>query len=213
VGLVGQWAELQETLSTGWGEARIRVELEPSEPAERAAALLGTLQPLLAGSVLTFRVARDGTGPTAEMARRSLGHLDAERIHGRLELVSATTQAVQPRERVVALAESWDGELGRLPADWSDLLGEVELDSSDYLERAALLLAPVNPRRDGDRLALQFRSARSFGYGASPGMVRRCLDRCDDEGMRGSVQILRALSDTRPAQTQGPVWYVGGHTV
>jgi hypothetical protein len=27
------------------------------------------------------------------------------------------------------------------------------------------------------------------------------------------VRILRVLSDTRPVQTQGPVWYVGGHTV
>jgi hypothetical protein len=25
--------------------------------------------------------------------------------------------------------------------------------------------------------------------------------------------VLRALSDTHPAQTQGPVWYIAGHTV
>jgi len=25
--------------------------------------------------------------------------------------------------------------------------------------------------------------------------------------------VLRALSDTRPVQTQGPVWYVGGRSV
>jgi hypothetical protein len=27
------------------------------------------------------------------------------------------------------------------------------------------------------------------------------------------VRVLRALSDTEPVYTQGPVWYVGGKTV
>jgi hypothetical protein len=89
----------------------------------------------------------------------------------------------------------------------------VELDSSDYLQRAVLHLGPLNPRREGRRLALRFRCARSFGYGASPGMVRRCLERCDAEDIRGRVRILRALSDTRPVATQGPVWQVAGRTV
>ena len=34
-----------------------------------------------------------------------------------------------------------------LPSDWSDLLCEIDLTSSDYLQRAALLLAPVNPAK------------------------------------------------------------------
>ncbi len=100
-----------------------------------------------------------------------------------------------------------------MPGDWSDLYGEVELDSSDYLDRAALLLAPVNPARDGNRVAFRFRAARRFGYGVSPEMARRCLERLDAEGTRGTVRVLRALSDTRPVQTQGPVWYVGGKSV
>jgi hypothetical protein len=44
-------------------------------------------------------------------------------------------------------------------------------------------------------------------------MVRRCLERCDAERIRGTVRILRALSDTHPVATQGPVWYVGGRTL
>jgi hypothetical protein len=44
-------------------------------------------------------------------------------------------------------------------------------------------------------------------------MVRRCLERLDREGVRGSVRILHALSDTDPVATQGPVWYVGGRPV
>jgi hypothetical protein len=41
-------------------------------------------------------------------------------------------------------------------------------------------------------------------------MARRCLERLDAEGITGAVRVLRALSDTRPVATQGPVWYVGG---
>jgi hypothetical protein len=44
-------------------------------------------------------------------------------------------------------------------------------------------------------------------------MVSRCLERCDEEGITGEVEILRALSDTFPVGTQGPVWYVGGRSV
>jgi len=44
-------------------------------------------------------------------------------------------------------------------------------------------------------------------------MVRRCLERCDEAGIRGSVRVLRVLSDTRPVQTQGPVWQLSGRTV
>ena len=61
--------------------------------------------------------------------------------------------------------------------------------------------------------ALRFRCARTFGYGAAPGMAGRCLERCDEEGITGEVEILRALSDTYPVATQGPVWYVGGRAV
>ena len=44
-------------------------------------------------------------------------------------------------------------------------------------------------------------------------MVLRCLERCDAEAIRGTVHILRALSDTKPAHTQGPVWQIKGQTV
>jgi RNA polymerase sigma-70 factor (ECF subfamily) len=103
--------------------------------------------------------------------------------------------------------------LAGLPEDWSDLYVELELRSSDHLERAALLLAPVNPARYGGKPGFRFRVARRFGYGASGEMTRRCLERLDQEGIRGSLEILRALSDTDPVATQGPVWYVGGRTV
>jgi hypothetical protein len=71
----------------------------------------------------------------------------------------------------------------------------------------------VNPARYGGVAGFRFRCARRFGYGASAGMTRRCLERLDHEEIRGSVEILRALADTKPVQTQGPVWYLGGRSV
>ena len=112
-----------------------------------------------------------------------------------------------------SVAEAWDVALAALPPDWSDLYAEIELMSTDQLERAALLLAPVNPARYGGKPALRFRVARRYGYGASPEMTRRCLERLDSEGIPGQLRILRVLSETDPVYTQGPVWYVEGKAV
>ena len=85
------------------------------------------------------------------------------------------------------------------------------LDSSDYLERAALLLAPANPLRpDARPTVLWFRAARTLGYGVSAGMARRCLERLDAEGITGRVSVLRVVAEDRPVGTQGPVWRIGG---
>jgi hypothetical protein len=215
VSLGARWEELRDGLPSGWSDAQVRVRLEETAALGRAAALLGPLQPIVAAEgTLAFRVASDGSGPPPETVRRLLDLADRERLHGTIEIVSQSEAPPVPEQRrEPAIAESWDAALATLSTDWSDLLGEVELDSSDYLERAALHLAPVNPRRDGTRLALRFRCARRFGYGASPEMVRRCFERCDEENIRGRVRVLRALSDTRPVQTQGPVWQLAGQTV
>jgi hypothetical protein len=112
-----------------------------------------------------------------------------------------------------SLAATWDAEVAALPPDWSDVYAELELRSTDNLEQGALLAAPINPARVDERPAFRFRCARRFGYGAAPGMVRRCLERLDSADIRGEVHILRALSDTKPWATQGPVWYVDGRPV
>jgi hypothetical protein len=213
VGLVDQWTEIQRRLPEGWGDARLRLTIDDAADADRAAALLAPLNPGRRGRVLTFYTARRGAGPAPELVRRLLRRLDAEGIEGALALVESSEAPVSAPVEQRTLAAAWDAELAALPNDWSDLYAEIELNSSDYLERAALLLAPVNPARVGGKLAFRFRVARSFGYGASPGMARRCMERLDAEGIRGTVRVLRALSDTRPVQTQGPVWYVGGRSV
>jgi hypothetical protein len=74
-------------------------------------------------------------------------------------------------------------------------------------------MSPLNARAAGATPGLRFRAARRFGYGAAPEMVRRCLERCDEDGIRGELRVLRVLCDTDPVRTQGPVWYIGGRTV
>ena len=228
--LLGQWREVRASLPEDWGDARLLLRLDDPGRAERANALLAPLMSGRYGSEVRFTCARVG-GPGEDALRRLLSRLDRERIAGTLELVSATptgeqghattpvrTDAARPvgpesAARWSPLAPEWDEQVAGLPADWSDIYAEVELDSCDYLERGALLLGPVNPARDGDRIAFRFRCARTFGYGAPPAMVRRCLERLDGERITGRLRILRALSDTQPVYTQGPVWYVGGKAV
>jgi hypothetical protein len=214
VALVDQWNEIVGGLPERWGDARLRLTLDEPTRADQAAALLGPAQPYRSGrQELRFFASRGGAAPSADALRRLLQRLDRERIRGRLELVSSEAAAVPAEVERATLAESWAAQLERLPPDWSDVYAEVELVSTDYLERAAVLMAPLNPRRDGGKPAFRFRCARTFGYGASPEMVRRCLERCDAERMRGGARILRVLSDTDPVHTQGPVWHLAGRTV
>ena len=107
------------------------------------------------------------------------------------------------------LSEAWDAALEVLPADWSDLLAELELDSSADVDRGAVLCAPLNPIQSTGRPGFRFRSASSRGYGASAGMVGRCLSRLDENGITGRVRITRVLCDVHPVGTQGAVFTIG----
>jgi hypothetical protein len=162
------------------------------------------------GPAIRFYTARRGAGVGPEAIRRMLRRLDDERIAGTLELVAAGEAPAEPAISRASLAAEWDAALAVLPSDWSDLLCDLELTSTDHIERAALLMAPLNPIQGTGRPGFRFRCAASFGYGASGGMVRRCLARLDEERIPGEVRVLRAQSDTHPVGTQGPVWYVGG---
>ena len=211
--LVHQWREIERALPEGWRDVRLKVAIDDPTRVERASALLGPAAPGRSGSDLFFFAARGGVGVGPEAVRRLLARLDNERIGGRVELLA--TQEAERTETThrETVAESWDAALAALPSDWSDVYGEVEITSSDHLEPTALYLSPVNPARFGGALAFRFRCARVRGYGASPEMVRRCLERLDEHDIRASVRILRALSETHSVATQGPVWYVGGKPV
>ena len=160
-------------------------------------------------TVVQFSVARDGSSLGPDQAKKLLGRVP----RGTLSLSSQQAAAVPVRRSVVSLVDSWDAAVATLPADWSDLYGEIELDSTDFVEPAAVFCIQMNPRRDGTRAAFNFRAARLAGYGVSPQMARRCLERCDENGIRGSVKVLRVLSDTHLVATQGPVWLSHGKTL
>jgi hypothetical protein len=211
--LVEQWRRFGSELPSGWSEARFALTLPRSEQRERAASLLSPASPSRAGDTFRFAVRKAGGGIGPDMLTKLLGKLDAEGIRGTLALLE--TDRREPREEKPneELATAWADALAELPPDWSDLYCELELDSSDYLERAALLLAPINPARVPGRSAFRFRVAQSCGYGASPQMTGRCLERLDGEGVTGRLTILRSLSDTHNVATQGPVWRVAGKAV
>jgi hypothetical protein len=214
MGLVEQWRAVEAALPADWADARLELVVADGRQADRAAALLGPLVPGRSAGRRSGGVARQGAGAAPEALRRLLARLDQERIGGQLELVASNRgAAAEPPKPQPSLAEAWDAAVAPLPEDWSDLYCELRLTSSDDLDRGALLTAPLNPARYGPALGFRFRVARSFGYGASPQMARRCLARLDAEGIPGEVVVLRVLSDTRPVATQGPVWYLGGKVV
>jgi hypothetical protein len=207
-------------LPRDWRQARLELILEEPDEVDRAALILAPATPGRSGSTFTLYVhaGTERLAPTQELVRRVLRRLDEEGIRARVKLVGheAPTPGgagVEPAKRGPGLARAWDDLLRRLPPDWSDLYAELELDSTDFVERGALLLAPVNPARCGGAATLCFRCARTTGYGVAPEMARRCLARLDEEGTTGRVRLLRVLSGTHLAATQGPVWLVGGRSV
>ena len=207
-----QWVRLQGTLESDWAEAQLA--FAPEGPVADAAAVLAPLQPGRAGAELRFHVSRTGSEP--EKVRNLLERLDQKRIWGTLSLVDTTLVTpvpTPPSTRAEALTDAWEAVLAALPPGWSDLLCELEVDSSDHIPRAALLGAPLNPSRSRSAIALQFRVSGKQGYGVSPGMARRCFERMDAEGITGRIVVLHGLSDTENDVTQGPVWRVAGRSV
>jgi hypothetical protein len=213
---VDQWQLIAADLPDDWEEARLAFAVEDPSQFGAAAGVLGPLGAGRSGSELSLQVRNSAvSGP--EFLKNLLRTLDRKRIWGTLRLLDAQTPVAPPAGPPVSqrapLADAWDAAIATLPPTWSDLLCELEVDSSDYLARAALLGAPLNPTRNPDTLALRFRVASSKGYGAPPGMARRCLERMDAEGLTGTVTVLNALSETENVYTQGPVWRVAGRSV
>jgi hypothetical protein len=213
VRLVDDFNRIEHELPGDWADAQLLLEVRDDGRCERAAALLGPANPGRRGNRIRFGTARRGAGLGPDAVRRLLRRLDEEGIAGTVHLLGATEAPEEELRTRPSLHGQWERALLGLPPDWSDLYAEVELTSTDYLERAALMLAPVNPLRSRSAAGLRFRCARTYGYGVSAEMAARCLTRCDEDGITGRVEILRALSDTYPVGTQGPVWYVGGRTV
>jgi hypothetical protein len=211
--LVEQWRRIRSELPEDWGEVKLDVSVAKPELRSRAASLLGPASPGRLGDDLRLSVHRAGGGVGPDQAEKLFRKLDEERIRTTVSLVEVDEREEREEAPRQPLADQWDAEGAGLPADWSDLLCEVQLTSSDHLAGAALRLAPLNPTRVPEHSALRFRVARTFGYGASPEMTRRCFERLDAEGIPGRLIVLHALSDTHNVATQGPVWRVAGKAV
>ena len=205
-----QWKVIGSELPDSWARASLRLELHDRAAADQAAATLGPTGPYrVSPTILQFSVARDGSALGPQGITRLLARIPK----GTLTLSNSQASPRLEEREITSLVEGWDAALAGLPSDWSDLYAEIEFTSSDYIEPAAVLCIQMNPRRDGTRAAFNFRAGRQAGYGVAPGMARRCFERCDEKGIRGSISVLRVLSDTHLVATQGPVWLSGGKTL
>ena len=154
--LVGQWRAIEGELPEGWGEARLSLAVADDRRRPRAAALLGPLTPGRCGDTFRFSAVRHRAGASSAAVVRALARLDDERIGGELSLV-ATRSRPAPVESAAAAgrrAGAWRAELETLPSDWSDAWVEVRFESTDHVEWAALLCAPLNPAAHARRVRL-----------------------------------------------------------
>ena len=162
-----------------------------------------------AGSARALRVRtwHGGGGVSGPQGLRTSSAASTRRASGRsLRLVAvrrprrrpSAGPAEQPAEAdELSLTESWDASRPRCRRTGATSTPSCGFGSTDYLDRAALLCAPLNPTRtDEDGLRVP-RRAPLAGYGASPEMVRRCLERCDAERMRGDGRARCASSRRR----------------
>ncbi len=217
VNLTDRFELIHGRLPRGWTQLPIKLVLADPADADRVATVLSPLSPGRSADGFALRVFAPGQGaPGVSAVRRALAQLDGEAIRGRLLAEEATDPEVRPvdvPEPASAMVTRWDAIATALPPAWSDVLVELELDSSGNIDHAALLLGPVNPLLQSGSKAFHFRVARSFGYGASPGMTRRTFERLDEQGVNGSLKVIRVMSDSQPVATQGPVWRIGGRSV
>src|SRR3954447_23446877 len=140
-----QWVEIERGLPTAWADARLALSVPDAAQAIRATALLASLQPGRSGDTIRFTTARRGAGFGPEHVRKLLRKLDAEKIRGRLTLVSTGEPATEPELSRATFLGEWEAALAVLPTDWSDLYAEIELVSTDWLH-------PRPRRRDRARL-------------------------------------------------------------
>ena len=207
--LVDRWNSVERGLDPRWTDVTLSLAISDDAARSRAAALLGPAGPGVGSKEIRFNVSTQGAGIGPEAARRLLRRIDQERIRGRLELVEV--RGLRPEEEAPArsLAAEWQAALEALPSDWSDVVAELALHSSADTDRAAVLCAPINPSQSTGKPGFRFRCASARGYGASAGMVGRCLERLDEAGITGHVRITRTLSDVHPVGTQGATFSVG----
>ena len=213
---LAEWQAIQERLDPDWDD--VVLSFVPEQGAMNAAAgVLAPLGPGRLGRELRVHVGRGGGG--VDKLENLLGRLDRKRVWGELALLEAHVKPGAARAEAMderqALVAQWDDAVAQLPPGWRDVLAELELDSTDFLAQAALAGSPLNPSRIPGEIALRFRVVAhgAGGYGTSPAMARRCLERMDAVGVTGELRPLQAVSDVDYVATQGPVWRIAGRAV
>ena len=95
--------------------------------------------------------------------------IDREGIKGDLELVTASATPPEPAEFRAEWAPAQAGQddaFAALPVLDRRLARRWSSSRGDFLDRGALLMAPLNPARYGD--AVGFLRVGRYGYGAAP---------------------------------------------
>ena len=202
--LVRQWHELEARLPDGWVDAQAR--LPRCDDRATATARRRCSAPLQAtrSSDASLRSASRATaaGRRPRWPSALLDRVGLEKIAGTIDCVVGVRRAAPAaRRRRAPAAERAAGVVGRRAGDAAGRLERpARRDRArrrrDYLERAALCLSPINPRRDGERaraplpLRAQARLRRVARDGAPlPRALRRdracaarsaCCARCRD---------------------------------
>ena len=134
-----------------------------SEQHERAALLLSPASPGRIGETLCIsRSAGPAAGSVRTSARSCSGSSTRRGSAARWRCSRPSSARSSRSRRARSSRPRGPQAVAELPPDWSDLYCELELDSSDYLDRAALLLAPMNPARVPGRSAFRFRVAQQL---------------------------------------------------
>lgn len=106
----------------------------------------------------------------------------------------------------MALARDFRTTVDDQAHDWSDMLFELRLREELRFDEARLLMAPAQlQRKAGERDLFTFRISRVRGYGAHEPLVESCLQKLDEVGIAGELELVRVLHEVEPNWTQGPV--------
>ena len=184
--------KLVDRLPGDWERARTAADAssEASTPTAPRAARLRSA-PAVGRRRSRFRVATDGRGPgRAGAAGVCSTRLDGERIagHARARLVHGA-EPPRPPPRAEAAAHDASRVLGRRARDACRPTGATSRRGRARLVATTSTAArsssrPINPRRDGGRSRFRFRAPPGTATAPPPAMVRRCLERLDDERHR-----------------------------
>src|SRR2546423_9356461 len=97
VALLEQWREIQGQLPERWASASLRLTIEDEVDCDRAAFLLGPVNPGRRGKHIRFRSGRGGAGPAANPPGRPPSPPGSRRAARELHVLCAAQPPSTPR--------------------------------------------------------------------------------------------------------------------